>query len=396
MWYRFNLVVLRHHARKCAGVLALVPLLFFGSNVAASISPDISGTSCSQSGATRVSNKVRFTCQKLGGKRVWRPAVSAPKSPTKTEKVKGGTAAAPAVRPASEVVAEKINTYVQVMRSRNQAVPAIDFRFGPSLSDQDRKSAQQVAEAFFRYGSFSDLSNYRNAVVVATSQAELVETAATLQNVSNWGPISGAYIGTGTHSLVLANWGLAVLMGSELGAFRARLTIAHELSHGGKIQMMGYDPTKSSRNLDRMPMWFASGVSNVHAAMVLAALDGKPYKNLNITGSEALRCVDYPISRVSLSDGTGSSGCRGTGTGDFANELLVARFGIDRTLEFVRSSGKVPTRDSWPSWSSTWALEFQRLFMQSPESFEADVETYRRAVINVTELPPGFLEPRER
>lgn len=391
VWF---LVAVRQFTRGCAIVVALASLACGSDIVAASINPDISGTPCAQLGATRVANKARFTCQRIGGRRVWRPAVSATKSPTKPEKA--GTSGASAVRSAGDVVAEKINTYVQAMRTRNQVVPSIEFRFGASLSDQDRKSVQQVAEAFFRFGSFSNLSSYRNAIVVAMSQAELAETAAPLQNVSNWGPISGAYIGTGTYSLVMANWGLSVLMGGELGAFRSRLTIAHELSHGGKIQMMGYDPTKSSRNLDRMPMWFASGVSNVHAAMILAVLDGKPYKNLNITGSEALRCADYPISKVSLSDGTGSSGCRGTGTGDFANELLVARFGIDRTLEFVRSSAGFSTRDGWSNWSSTWASEFQRLFLQTPESFEADVETYRRAVINATELPAGFLEPRER
>ncbi|MGA0378518.1 MAG: hypothetical protein ACO3NS_05255, partial [Ilumatobacteraceae bacterium] len=88
--------------------------------------------------------------------------------------------------------------------------------------------------------------------------------------------------------------------------------------------------------------------------------------------------------------------CRGTGTGDFANELLVARFGLEHVLEFVRESGQIATKDQWSNWYSAWSPTFIRLFLQSPQSFERDVETYRTAVIAGTSLPDDFLDAKER
>lgn len=296
------------------------------------------------------------------------------------------------------------------MRGRKNPVPEIQYRFGPSVSTADQLLTRRLAEGFFQFGSFPQLANYRNAISVSLSDEEAVITTAPWHNIANWGPIAGGYTGTGTYSLVVQNFtshrcgrGATVdacasrSNGGDLGSYRVRVNILHEFSHGGKVALMGYDPTQVNRNLERMPFWFASGISNIQGAMLLAVIDERPYSNLNISASEGIRCKEFPISLTSVQDQTSGGGsCRGTGTGDFANEILVARFGLEHVLEFVRESGRIATKDQWSDWYSAWSPTFARLFLQSPQSFERDVEIYRSAVINGTALPPGFLDAKER
>ncbi len=94
--------------------------------------------------------------------------------------------------------------------------------------------------------------------------------------------------------------------------------------------------------------------------------------------------------------GDAASRCRGTGTGDFANELLMARFGLDKMLEFIKESRSIPLNSTWTNWSSPWSSLFLKVFLQSPESFEKDVETYRLAVSTQSILPEGFLDAKSR
>jgi hypothetical protein len=312
---------------------------------------------------------------------------------------------------AAEVVANKINSFVDPMRTRNQSIPNIEYRFGSGVSADDRAMTRQLAEAFFKYGSFPQLAQYRNAISVSTSNAEAIETTAPWTNISQWGNIAGGYTGTGSYALVIQNLtahrcGVGVTAaacaangnGGAIGAFKARVNILHEFSHGGKVALMGYDPSQSNSHLDRLPMWLASGISNVQGAMILAVLDRSAYSNPNISEAQARRCRNVPISLASIRDTEGDEGwgCKGIGTGDFANEILVARFGLDKVLEFIASSRSNPVKSQWSDWSSVWASQFQQAFLQSPASFERDVETYRNAVINRTDLPADFLDAKAR
>lgn len=363
--------------------------------------PEIAGTQCSTTGAWRTVQKVSYMCVVVGKKRVWRKRSSSSTSSTTTSTLPKKSAA--------QVVAEKIDVHIVAMRVRSQEVPVIEYRFGASVSEADQAMTRQLAESFFKYGSFPQLVRYRNAIAVGLTNAEVVEAAAPWIDVSTWGTIAGGYSGTNTYSLVLQNFtmhrcGAGVTAadcaqrsnGGDLGRFRVRVNILHELSHGGKVALMGFDPTQSNRNLERMPMWLASGISNVQGAMLLAVIDRQPYVNPNISVTEASRCSDGPISATSKVDTGGGWGCKGVGTGDFANEILVARFGLDKVLEFVRESASFPGKETWSTWSSAWAPLFERLFLQTPTSFENDVETYRNAVIKATDLPPEFLDAKAR
>jgi hypothetical protein len=270
---------------------------------------------------------------------------------------------------------------------------------------------RQLAESFFKYGSFPELAGYRSAVSVSLSNAEAVETTAPWMNVSGWGNIAGGYTGTGTYALVVQNYtahrcGTGAVAstcaangnGGSLGRYRLRVNVLHELSHGGKVARMGYDPTQVNFHLDRMPMWMASGISNIQGAMLIAVIDGAPYSNPNISESEARRCAGVTISKISISESqlTNGGSCRGTGTGDFANEILVARFGLDKVLEFIAGRRNTPLRGQWQDWSGSWAQSFREMFLQSPESFERDVETYRDAVVSGSSLPSDFLDAKSR
>lgn len=393
-------------------MVALVGTLLLGVSapVAALYQLEIVGTKCARSGVARTVKGVKYTCVGSGRNLVWR--VNSSRSSPSSSVVTTPSTSTTVVRrlTAAQVVAAKITTYVEPMRSRNQPVPTIEYRFGPSVSEADRATTRQLAEAFFKYGSFPQLANYRNAISVSLSNAEVIETTAPWMNVSGWGRIAGGYTGTGTYSLVVQNFtahrcGSGVDSaaacaergnGGDLGRYQMRVNVLHEFSHGGKVALMGYDPTQINRNLERMPMWLASGISNVQGAMLLAVIDGGAYSNPSVSVTQADRCRDAPISLASTSDTGGGWGCRGQGTGDLANEILVARFGLDKVLEFVAGSRSHPTKDTWTDWSSAWSSLFQSLFLQSPGSFERDVETYRLAVINGTDLPADFLDAKAR
>ena len=368
--------------------------------VKAANSPQIQGTKCAKTGATRQIAGVSYSCTKVGKTLKWQ--IASRNTTTTTIATKTTVPR----KTATQVVAEKITTFAVQMRTRNQSVPTVEYRFGPSVSEADRIMTRQLVEAFFKYGAFPQLANYRNAISVALSQQELVETTAELQNISDWGSVGGGYSGTGTFALVLQNYtvhrcGSGVTTatcqtrdnGGTLGRYRLRVNVLHELSHGGKIALMGYDPSQSNWNLERTPMWITSGISNVQGAMLLAVIDGATYTNPNISVSEGRRCINAPISVVSQTD---SSDCRGMGTGDFANEVLVARFGLDKVLEFVAGSAGTPRKGFWSDWSGAWGSLFQQLFLQSPASFEKDVEIYRNAVIDGKDLPADFLDAKGR
>ena len=399
--------------RKLVLVGALVAFVAFSQEAAAGAfsKAEIVGTRCAKAGLTRSVGGVSYVCAKSGRTTQWRRAAS-PTAKRGSGSTSGATTTT-VVSPltAAEVVAAKINTFVAPMRTRNQQIPAIEYRFGPSVSEADRALTRQLAEAFFRYGSFPQLSNYRNAISVSTSNAEVVETTAPWQNVSQWGNIAGGYTGTGTYSLVVQNLtahrcGTGVTPencaardnGGVQGRFKTRVNILHEFSHGGKVAVMGYDPSKVNNALDRLPMWLASGISNVQGAMLLAVIDDTAYSNFNISASEGLRCRNVPISANSIADvhGEGGWGCKGSGTGDFANEVLVARFGLDKVIGFIAELGASPLKSTWSDWSSVWSVPFQRTFLQTPASFERDVETYRDAVMNGKNLPADFLEAKAR
>lgn len=391
---------MRTHLRKATSVLAMFAVIAVAVPVEAANAPQIQGTKCTKLRASRVVKGVSYSCTKIGKLNKWKMV--------RADTTTSSTTTIPiARRTAAQIVADKINTFVAPMRSRNQAVPTIEYRFAPSVSEADRSMTRQLAESFFKYGSFPQLANFRNAITVSLSNAEAIETTAPWQDVSGWGNIAGGYIGTGTYSLVVQNFtahrcGAGVTAtacevrnnGGEVGRYNVRVNVLHEFSHGGKVALMGYDPTERNRNLERMPMWVASGISNIQGAMLLAVIDGTPYTNPSISIDQAERCRNTPISLASTSDTGG--GCRGKGTGDFANEILVARFGLDKALEFVSGSRSHPTKDSWSDWSSAWSGLFQRLFLQSPTSFERDVEIYRNAVISGTDLPDDFLEAKAR
>ena len=405
--------------RSSALVAAVVVVIAVAMPVAAANSPQVQGTKCAKVGATRVVKSVSYSCTKIGKTLKWQLVSKGTTNSIASSTTTSSTTVAVsstlvttttvARRTAAQVVADKINTFVAPMRTRNQAVPTIEYRFGPSVSEADRAMTRQLAEAFFKYGSFPQLANYRNAISVSLSNAEVIETTAPWINVSGWGNIAGGYTGTGTYALVVQNFtahrcgtGVTVAAceargnGGELGRYGLRVNVLHEFSHGGKVALMGFDPTEINRNLERMPMWLASGISNIQGAMLLAAIDGTSYSNPSISLFQAERCRNAPISLASTSDTGGGWGCRGQGTGDFANEILVARFGLDKVLEFVSGSRSHPTKDAWSDWSSAWSGLFQRLFLQNPASFERDVEIYRNAVINGTDLPTDFLEAKVR
>lgn len=405
--------------RSSALVVAIVAVIAVAMPVAAANSPQVQGTKCAKAGATRVVKSVSYSCTKIGKTLKWqlvsRGTTSRIASSTTTSSTTVAvsstlvTTTTVARRTAAQVVADKVNTFVTPMRTRNQAVPTIEYRFAPSVSEADRAMTRQLAESFFKYGSFPQLANYRNAISVSLSNSEAIQTTAPWMNVSGWGNIAGGYIGTGTYALVVQNFtahrcgtGVTVAAceargnGGELGRYGLRVNVLHEFSHGGKVALMGFDPTEINRNLERMPMWLASGISNIQGAMLLAVIDGTSYSNPSISVFQAERCRNAPISLASTSDTGGGWGCRGQGTGDFANEILVARFGLDKVLEFVSGSRSHPTKDTWSDWSSAWSGLFQRLFLQSPASFERDVEIYRNAVTNGTDLPADFLEAKLR
>jgi len=401
-------------------VAATVMALMAVGSATQAATPNIAGTRCSKAGVIRSVKSVVFVCVGAGKTLKWKQTAGGGSSKDASKGSSNSTTAtttAPtttttvARSSAAATVAAKINTFVAPMRTRNQPIPTIEYRFGPSVGEADRAMTRQLAESFFKYGSFPQLANYRNAISVSLSNSEAVETTAPWMNVSSWGNIAGGYSGTGTYALVIQNFtahrcGVGVTAeacaardnGGALGNFKTRVNVLHELSHGGKVAVMGVDPSLTNSALDRLPMWFASGISNIQGAMVLAVIDNTSYSNPNISAAQATRCRNVPISANSINDVNGDEGwgCKGIGTGDFANEILVARFGLDKVISVISEMRTNPVKSTWPDWSSVWADTFQRAFLQSPSSFERDVETYRNAVINGRDLPADFLDAKAR
>jgi hypothetical protein len=393
----------------------LLALVAVGSATQAA-TPNIAGTRCSKAGVIRNVKSVTFVCIGAGKTLKWKQSAGGGSSKGSTNSTTATTTAptttTTVARPsAAATVAAKINTFVAPMRTRNQPIPTIEYRFGPSVGEADRAMTRLLAESFFKYGSFPQLANYRNAISVSLSNAETIETTAPWMDVSSWGNIAGGYSGTGTYALVIQNFtahrcGVGTTPadcaardnGGALGNFKTRVNVLHELSHGGKVAVMGVNPSLTNSALDRLPMWLASGISNIQGAMLLAVIDNTSYSNLNISVAQAMRCRNVPISANSINDVNGGEGwgCKGIGTGDFANEILVARFGLDKVISVIAEMGSNPVKSTWPDWSSVWAATFQRAFLQSPSSFERDVETYRAAVINGTDLPADFLDAKVR
>ncbi len=388
---------------KRLAIFVLVGLLLFPASGVSSAG--INGTKCPKLNKTRAKYGVRYVCVKSGKQLRWRVVKTQDSRPSST------TSSIPKAQAPEAQVAAKINDSVEPMRKRSQRVPSVEYRFGPSVSSSDQALTRELTEAFFKYGSFPQLANFRNAISVSLSLEEAIQTTAEFQNISSWGAVAGAYTGTGTYSLVIQDFTAhrcgngtrpsdcaARDNGGATGRFRVRVNVLHELSHGGKVAVMGYDPSSINNHLNRLPMWLASGISNVHGAMVLAVIDNSSYSNLAVTASDVARCAKVPISLASMTDtpGEGGWGCKGMGTGDLANELLVARFGLDRVLEFIANLRDTPPKDTWTHWSDPWAKQFQETFLQTPAAFERDVETYRTAVIQRMSLPDGFLDAKSR
>ena len=129
-----------------------VAIISVAMPVASANSPQVQGTKCAKVRATRVVKGVSYSCAKVGKTLKWSVASK-----------KTTTTAVPRELAAIEL-ANKINSFIAPMRTRNQAVPIIEYRFGPSVSEADRTMTRQLAEAFFKYGSFPQLANYRNAI----------------------------------------------------------------------------------------------------------------------------------------------------------------------------------------------------------------------------------------
>jgi len=162
----------------------------------------IVGTKCTKMGSTRTLAGVRYQCVKSAGVLKWKRLTSNSSSVTATT---SPTTSTTQPRPsAAEVVASRINSFVAQMRSRNQAVPSIEYRFAPNVSEDDRLMTRQLAEGFFKFGSFPQLAGYRNAISVSLSNADAVETTALWMNVAGWGNIAGGYTGTGVMSAARA------------------------------------------------------------------------------------------------------------------------------------------------------------------------------------------------
>ena len=363
---------------------------------------DISGTKCSKINQRRVVSRVTYNCRRVGGRLVWQRVGSPTTPPT--------LAPAPTTPPvpgAAAVVAAKINSDVDRMRTLNQPVPEVVINFSPSVLEVDRELSRRFVNGFFRYGPFGVLRGYRLGIGIGADQAETVAMAKECCNFDwPYGEIAGAYGGTGEYAMVLSN-----IMVHQCGirapdwctnAQRTRRTqvrpgfgsnLAHEISHAGKVALMGFDPTRSNAHLYSLPAWYATGISNVFGWMIAAIVTESPFSNPSTNAKDVALCAAYPIELVS---GMMADTCRGIGGGDLAAEILVARFGLDRALEFTSASRDVPDRRTWTHWAEPWAPIFQRLFLQTPESFSRDVEMYRTAVMKGTALPPDFLEAKPR
>jgi hypothetical protein len=318
------------------------------------------------------------------------------------ERVSGG-------RISVAAVASRLNESVQSMSTRNGAIPSIEFNFSLTVSAAEQTIIRAHVDAFFKYGDFPNLVDFRPLVNVGTSTEEVKSLLKEVGCIWDWDSfteIAGLYalcadrvIVAYNYTALLCGFGFTATEctqlredGGEYGSFRARINFIHELSHPGKVIMMGENPATCKDCLYRLPAWFVSGISNVYGSMIAALVAKSDYIDFNIRPSEGTRCIDYPIERLDIPAG----GCKGSGTGDFAAELLVARFGFSVVFKLLEAAKNYSTISTRTPTGELWESKFAELFLQTPSSFSTDVEVYRNAVINGANLPNDFLVAKAR
>lgn len=279
------------------------------------------------------------------------------------------------------------------MRKRSNPIPVVEYNYSATVPSEFRQLTQAQVEAFFKYGDFPGFSDYPFRVFVGTTSSELrnLITSTGCDGFSNntteiyngYFPCKGR---ANIHIRIMSD------RGGGWNTPNLLQGIAHELSHGGKMMLLGCDPIAPNYCLNQLPAWFATGVSNIYASAIAAAMTNTDYKNYNIAPGEAMRCENSPIEKET----TTRSDCVGSGTGDFAGELLVARFGFAKVWQFNKALKDFPPRSEWPLTGGAWEKEFSTIFLQSPSSFSKDVETFRQAVISGGTLPIDFLEMKTR
>jgi len=350
------------------------------------------GKVCPKVGKTATIGNKNFLCvknspmvaKKTGKVRVWVRVIGT--SPTTTTTTIPTTISLSAINTRLSAIASE-------MRKRSNPIPVVEYNYSATVPSEFRQLTQAQVEAFFKYGDFPGFSNYPFRVFVGTTSSELrnLITSAGCDGFSNntteiyngYFPCKGR-----------ANIHIRIMPDRGGGWNTPNLLqgIAHELSHGGKMMLLGCDPIAPNYCLNQLPAWFATGVSNIYASAIAAAMTNTDYKNYNIAPGEAMRCENSPIEKET----TTRSDCVGSGTGDFAGELLVARFGFAKVWQFNKALKDFPPRSEWPLTGGAWEKEFSTIFLQSPSSFSKDVETFRQAVISGGTLPIDFLEMKTR
>ena len=350
------------------------------------------GKVCPKVGKTATIGNKNFLCvknsptvaKKTGKVRVWVRIIGT--SPTTTTTTIPTTISLSAINTRLSAIASE-------MRKRSNPIPVVEYNYSATVPSEFRQLTQAQVEAFFKYGDFPGFSNYPFRVFVGTTSSELrnLITSAGCDGFSNntteiyngYFPCKGrANIHIRRVSDRGGGWNTPNLLQG----------IAHELSHGGKMILLGCDPIAPNYCLNQLPAWFATGVSNIYASAIAAAMTNTDYKNYNIAPGEAMRCENSPIEKET----TTRSDCVGSGTGDFAGELLVARFGFAKVWQFNKALKDFPPRSEWSLTGGAWEKEFSTIFLQSPSSFSKDVETFRQAVISGGTLPIDFLEMKTR
>ena len=350
------------------------------------------GKVCPKVGKTATIGNKNFLCvknsptvaKKTGKVRVWVRVIGT--SPTTTTTTIPTTISLSAINTRLSAIASE-------MRKRSNPIPVVEYNYSATVPSEFRQLTQAQVEAFFKYGDFPGFSDYPFRVFVGTTSSELrnLITSAGCDGFSNntteiyngYFPCKGR-----------ANIHIRIMPDRGGGWNTPNLLqgIAHELSHGGKMMLLGCDPIAPNYCLNQLPAWFATGVSNIYGSAIAAAMTNTDYKNYNIAPGEAMRCENSPIEKET----TTRSDCVGSGTGDFAGELLVARFGFAKVWQFNKALKDFPPRSEWPLTGGAWEKEFSTIFLQSPSSFSKDVETFRQAVISGGTLPIDFLEMKTR
>ena len=350
------------------------------------------GKVCPKVGKTATIGNKNFLCvknsptvaKKTGKVRVWVRVIGT--SPTTTTTTIPTTISLSAINTRLSAIASE-------MRKRSNPIPVVEYNYSATVPSEFRQLTQAQVEAFFKYGDFPGFSDYPFRVFVGTTSSELrnLITSTGCDGFSNntteiyngYFPCKGR---ANIHIRIMSD------RGGGWNTPNLLQGIAHELSHGGKMILLGCDPIAPNYCLNQLPAWFATGVSNIYASAIAAAMTNTDYKNYNIAPGEAMRCENSPIEKET----TTRSDCVGSGTGDFAGELLVARFGFAKVWQFNKALKDFPPRSEWPLTGGAWEKEFSTIFLQSPSSFSKDVETFRQAVISGGTLPIDFLEMKTR